>query len=97
MTLKNEDGLTNLARMLEHVGEPTDDVAPSFPVACAQHTIDVIARELPATLPREYPEATPEVEAVAGKDLSLVWFEGDAVVGYSAWITQPKGASGDFA
>ena len=96
VALENENSFADYVRMLKSVSKPTDDVAPSFPVACAQHIVDVIAHQLPTALLREYTEPTPEVETIAGKDLILVWSEGDAVVGYSAGMAEPEAACRDF-
>ena len=96
VALENEDGLANLAGMLKSVSEPADDVAPSFAVACAKYTVDMITHQLPTALAWEYSKTSPEVEAVVGKDFGFVGFESDAVVGYSAGMAEPEAACGDF-
>src|SRR6516225_9583106 len=84
VALENENGLADYVRVLESVGEPTDDVETGLWIACAEHVVDVIVHQLPAALTRESSKPAPQVQSVAGKDLWLVWSEGDAVVGQSA-------------
>src|SRR6516162_9494814 len=90
MTLENENGLANLAWMLESVSKPANDVATGLWIACAKHTVDVIAHQLPTALARKYTEPAPQIETVAGENLRFVWSEGDAVVGQSVRIAQPE-------
>ena len=90
VALENEDSLADYVGVLESVGEPSDDVETGLWIACAEYVVDVIVHQLPAALTRECSKPAPQVQSVAGKDLWLVWSEGDAVVGQSVRIAQPE-------
>src|SRR5262249_34822586 len=96
VALKNENGLANYVGALESVGEPAFDVETGLRIACAKYLIDMIVHQLPTTLLWKHSKPAPEVEAVVGKDLRLLWAGGGPIVRKTARRTVAKHSCRDF-